>query len=246
MQNEQPIAFESRKFKAAEENYTTTERELLALIHGLVTWRYLLEGLPREQLKLVTDHNPLTFMPTVQNMSRRQVRWSELLQRYPCTWEYRAGKNNVADPISRRPGQTEYIPVSVLTRGTVTPIAITPFQEEIAAGYEFDPWFEKENNTKQLSRNSNIWMRGAQICVPDHLNLKQKILYEMHNAPYSGHLGTGNTERNITRATGGQTFKKMSSSMSKHVPSVKDTENLPIKHMGNCRAYLYLKILGLA
>ena len=121
MQNEQPIAFESSKFNSAEQSYTVTEQELLALIHGLLTWRYLLEGLPREQLKLVTDHNPLTFMPTVQNMSRRQVRWSELLQRYPCTWEHRAGKHNVADPISRRPGQTETIPVSVLTRGAVKP-----------------------------------------------------------------------------------------------------------------------------
>ena len=199
MQNEQPIAFESRKFNSAEQNYTVTEQELLALIHGLLTWRYLLEGLPREQLKLVTDHNPLTFMPTVQNMSRRQVRWSELLQRYPCTWEHRAGKHNVADPISRRPGQTETIPVSVLTRGAVIPVTITPFQDEIIAGYDSDPWFEQQHNTKHLSKIDNVWMRGTRICVPEHLNLKQRIFYEMHAAPYSGHLGAGNTERNIAQ-----------------------------------------------
>ena len=199
MQNEQPIAFESRKFNSAEENYTVTEQELLALIHGLLTWRYLLEGLPREQLKLVTDHNPLTFMPTVQNMSRRQVRWSELLQRYPCTWEHRAGKQNVADPISRRPGQTQTIPISAVTRGKVKPVTITPFQDEIIAGYDSDPWFDQEQNTKHLSKIDDIWMRGTQICVPEHLNLKQRIMYEMHAAPYSGHLGAGNTERNIAQ-----------------------------------------------
>ena len=199
MQNEQPIAYESRKFNSAEQNYTVTEQELLALIHGLKTWRYLLEGLPKEQLKLVTDHNPLTFMPTVQNMSRRQVGWSELLQRYPCTWEHRAGQNNVADPISRRPGQTKHVTVSALTRGQIKPVTITPFQEEIVAGYETDPWFENEQNTKRLSQSSNIWLRGTQICVPEHLNIKQKILYEMHAAPYAGHLGAGNTERNIAQ-----------------------------------------------
>ena len=42
-------------------------------------------------------------------------------------------------------------------------------------------------------------MKGARICVPEHLNIKQRILYEMHAAPYSGHLGAGNTERNIAQ-----------------------------------------------
>ena len=136
LQHEKPIAFESRKFNSAEQNYTVTEQELLAIIHGLSTWRYLLEGLEKDKLKLVTDHSPLTFMPTAQSMSRRQVRWSELLQRFPCTWEHRAGKNNVADPISTRPGQTKTIPISVVTRGSTKPVVVTPFQDEIIAGYE--------------------------------------------------------------------------------------------------------------
>ena len=64
MQNEQPIAYESRKLNPAEQNYTTTEQELLDINHALKTWRYLVEGLPGDQLTLVTDHNPLTYMPT--------------------------------------------------------------------------------------------------------------------------------------------------------------------------------------
>ena len=86
-------------------------------------------------------------------MSRRQVRWSEILQRYPCTWEHRAGKNNVADPISRRPGQAQTIPITAVTRKTVTPVTITPFQEEIIAGYDSDPWFAETQNTNKLSKN---------------------------------------------------------------------------------------------
>ena len=35
--------------------------------------------------------------------------------------------------------------------------------------------------------------------MPNHISLKQRILYEMHAAPYSGHLGAGNTERNIAQ-----------------------------------------------
>ena len=198
LQNGQPIAYESRKFIPAETRYTVTEQELLAIIHALKTWRYLLEGLPKEQLTLVTDHSPLTFMPTVTSMSRRQAGWSEILQRYPCTWVHRAGKNNVADPISRRPGLNLPINIHAITRGTpAQPVILTPFQEEIIAGYENDPWFNLEENTKRLTYSQGIWLKGVQICIPNHLNLKQKIMYEMHAAPYSGHLGAGNTERNI-------------------------------------------------
>jgi len=129
-----------------------------------------------------------TDSSTVQNMSRRQVRWSELLQRYPCSWEHRAGKNNVADPIypiSRRPNQDKTIPVWAMTRGSVKPVVITPFQEEIMAGYDTDPWFSQDQNLKNLSKVDEVWMRGLQICVLNHVSLKQKIMYEMHAAPYT-------------------------------------------------------------
>ena len=201
MQNEKPLSYESRKYNPAEQNYTVTEQELLALVNALKTWRYLLEGLPKEQLTLVTDHNPLVSMPTVQNMSRRQARWSELLQRFPCTWKHRPGRLNVADPISRRPhGNSPAQPIAAVTRGQTNAKAIvcTPFQEDIIAGYDSDPWFADEGNTKNLSQLQDIWMKGSQICVPEHTALKQKIMYEMHAAPYSGHLGSNNTERNIS------------------------------------------------
>ena len=38
LQDQKPIAFESRKFNDAEKNYTVTEQELLAIIHSLLTW----------------------------------------------------------------------------------------------------------------------------------------------------------------------------------------------------------------
>ena len=37
------------------------------------------------------------------NLSRRQARWSEFLQRFNFVWEYRPGRTNVADPLSRNP-----------------------------------------------------------------------------------------------------------------------------------------------
>lgn len=99
LQGGRPIAFESKKFSPAEKNYDTSQRELLALIHALKTWRCYLEGVP---FKLVTDHHPNTFFETQEVLSPRMARWYEFLTRFAhMQWEYRPGRLNVADPLSR-------------------------------------------------------------------------------------------------------------------------------------------------
>ena len=69
-------------------------------------WRCYLEGAPT--FKVVTDHNPLIWFNTQTVLSRRQARWSEYLQRFDFEWEYRPGKQNIADPISRAPSLIDY------------------------------------------------------------------------------------------------------------------------------------------
>ena len=103
LQDGRPIAFESRKLSPAEQNYTVTEQEMLGVIHALQTWRCYLEG---SEFTVVTDHCPNTFFNTQANLSRRQARWAEFLQRFNFSWEYRPGRTNVADPLSRNPCQS--------------------------------------------------------------------------------------------------------------------------------------------
>ncbi|KAK3250752.1 hypothetical protein CYMTET_39877 [Cymbomonas tetramitiformis] len=68
------IAYESRKFTAAEENYHTGERELGALHHcTTVTWRHYLIF---TNFRLQGDHCPLEWlMEPGKELSRRQARW---------------------------------------------------------------------------------------------------------------------------------------------------------------------------
>jgi hypothetical protein len=54
-----PIAFSSRKLSTAKKNYTTTEREGLAMVYALQKFRhYLLQG----HFNMFTDHSALKYL----------------------------------------------------------------------------------------------------------------------------------------------------------------------------------------
>ncbi len=112
LQEDRPLAYESRRLIPAEVNYTTGEQELLAVVHALNIWRCYLEG---SDFTVVTDHNPLVHLPTQPNLSRRQVRWSEYLQRFNFKWVYKSGKgNSAADALSRKPQAVSSLAVLLL------------------------------------------------------------------------------------------------------------------------------------
>jgi hypothetical protein len=94
------IAYESRKPNSADQNYATTEREMLAVVHALRVWHCYPEGV---YFEVETDHKCNTFFQSQPNLSRRQARWSEFLQRFgKFKWDYCPGEQNVADALSRR------------------------------------------------------------------------------------------------------------------------------------------------
>jgi hypothetical protein len=100
LQEGYPVAFKSRKLNSAELNYQTTKKEMLAVVHALRVWRCYLEG---AGFTVYTDHVLNTYFQTQPNLSRRQARWSEILQRFGAfEWKYRKGAKNVADALSRR------------------------------------------------------------------------------------------------------------------------------------------------
>src|SRR5277367_5326528 len=54
-----PIAFASRKFSTVEKNYTTTEREGLAMVYALQKFRHYLLG---SHFKIFTAHSSLKYL----------------------------------------------------------------------------------------------------------------------------------------------------------------------------------------
>jgi hypothetical protein len=74
-----PIAFASRKLYTYERNYTTTEREGLAMVYVLQNFRhYLMEG----HFKMFIDHSSLKYLVNKLVLGERICIWILLFQEY--------------------------------------------------------------------------------------------------------------------------------------------------------------------
>ncbi|GJZ56522.1 putative reverse transcriptase domain-containing protein [Tanacetum coccineum] len=99
MQREKVIAYASRQLKPNEENYTTHDLELGAVVFALKIWRHYLYG---TKCTVFTDHKSLQHILDQKELNMRQRRWLELLADYDCKIRYHPGKANVvADALSR-------------------------------------------------------------------------------------------------------------------------------------------------
>lgn len=61
------ISFISRKLIPAERNYSTIEKELLAIVFGITKFRFYLH----RKFKVVTNHQPLKWLQTVKKSERK-------------------------------------------------------------------------------------------------------------------------------------------------------------------------------
>jgi hypothetical protein len=95
-QNKKPLAFYSRKLNPAQSRYTTTERELLAIVETLKEFKNILLG---QKIIVYTDHKNLTY----KNFNTdRVMRWRLILEEFGPELNYIKGETNiVADALSR-------------------------------------------------------------------------------------------------------------------------------------------------
>ncbi|GJW59125.1 putative nucleotidyltransferase, ribonuclease H [Tanacetum coccineum] len=100
MQREKVIAYAFRQLKPNEENYTTYDLELGAVVFALKIWRHYLYG---TKCTVFTDLKSLQHILDHKELSMRQRCWLELLADYDCEIRYHPGKANViADALSRK------------------------------------------------------------------------------------------------------------------------------------------------
>jgi hypothetical protein len=85
----QPIAYFSKHLSKTERNYSTSERELLAIVLSVEHFKEYVYG---RQFRILSDHEPLKFLATTDVPSPRLARLQRRLNIYNQVIEYRAGK----------------------------------------------------------------------------------------------------------------------------------------------------------
>ncbi|GJW98122.1 reverse transcriptase domain-containing protein [Tanacetum coccineum] len=98
MQREKVIAYASQQLKPHEDNYTTHDLELGAVVFALKIWRQYLYGI---KCTVFTYYKSLQHILDQKELNMRQRRWLELLADYDCEIRYHPRKANVvADALS--------------------------------------------------------------------------------------------------------------------------------------------------
>ncbi|XP_021761194.1 uncharacterized protein LOC110726028 [Chenopodium quinoa] len=106
------IYYTSKTLDEAQRNYTTIEKELLAIVHAIEKFRSYLVG---SKVIVFTDHAALKYLLSKKDAKPRLIRWVLLLQDYDIEIRDKKGAENVvADHLSRLPiveGEIEALPI---------------------------------------------------------------------------------------------------------------------------------------
>ncbi|GFV79180.1 retrovirus-related Pol polyprotein from transposon 17.6 [Trichonephila clavipes] len=87
-----PVEFASRLLTPAERNYSTTEREALAVVWALNKFRGYIDG---ASITVASDHQPLRWLLKLKSPTGRLAHWALQLQSFNLNMEYIPGKSNV-------------------------------------------------------------------------------------------------------------------------------------------------------
>ena len=183
---ERPVAYASRQLNKAEQNYSTVERELLAVVWATSYFRCYLYGKP---FTIVTDHAPLRWSLNVRDPSSRLSRWQMKLAEYTYTVEHKPGKDNKnADALSR-------VVYSITQGNSLTRASFRNAQENDVGCNKLYECQEEKFKLDEEGLLYYVQKDKWRLVVPK--SLIKNILDWVHDKPFSGHCGIN---RSIKRA----------------------------------------------
>ena len=123
------VYYASKTLNEAQRNYTTTKKEILAVVYASDKFRAYLVG---SDIIIFTDHSALKYLLTKQNAKVRLIRWVLLLQEFNLQIRDKKGVENVvADHLSRL----------TIAHNTHNPPINDEFPEESLLLVEKAPWY---------------------------------------------------------------------------------------------------------
>ncbi|GFY31286.1 retrovirus-related Pol polyprotein from transposon 17.6 [Trichonephila clavipes] len=174
----------------AEKNYSTTERECLAIVWATNKFRPYIFG---KHFTVVTDHHSLCWLMNLKDPSGRLARWALRLQEHDFDVKYKTGKKHSdADALSRNPVEEE-------TETSDKFLAVTTSMN-LAMEQKKDQDLAKLKLLSNSSKNEEFRFIDGILCrknfdpdgklwlpvIPKHL--RADILRHFHDAPTAGHL----------------------------------------------------------
>ena len=205
-----PVLFYSRKLLPAEMNYSTADKELLAIVQTMKKFQHYLRGI-KYPVIVKSDHRNLRTFMTTKELNARQARWAEELSSYNFVIEHIKGKENtVADALSRRPDYRENATVGCTSqifketdKGLVLNkdiqlrmISIESQDEEINKKIKKET--KKDERYPEIEEDEDGFKRfNGLIIVPK--NLEEDIIERFHADVREGHPGEARTIEKIQR-----------------------------------------------
>ncbi|GJW86790.1 putative reverse transcriptase domain-containing protein [Tanacetum coccineum] len=179
------IAYASRQLKIHENNYTTHDLELGAVVFALRIWRHYLYG---TKSVIYTDHKSLQHIFSQKELNMRQRRWIELFSDYNCEIRYHPGKANVVvDALSRK---ERVKPKSVRAMNMILQSSIKDrilmAQKEVV---DESAGLQKGLDEMVELRNDGALYYLDRIWVPLKGDVRTLIMDEAHKSKYSVHQG---------------------------------------------------------
>ena len=89
-----PVCYFCKKFNKHQKNYSTIEKECLALILAIQQFEVYLTS-STSPIVVFSDHNPLSFLHKLKNKNQKLLRWSLLLQEFKLDIRHIKGKDNI-------------------------------------------------------------------------------------------------------------------------------------------------------
>ena len=196
------IAYASRSLKTHEKNYSTIEREALAIVFATKQFRHYIWA---KKVLLLTDQRPLVWLMKHKDTSSRLIRWALQLQEYDIEIQYRSGKSNAnADCMSRIDESVKIAPISRKIDDTI-PIMVKA-QEEDEEISQIQQALDKENysgshidkeiidHVKRNEKNYVIvkgvlkYLNAADELIVLPKKFRTEILVQYHDGALGGHL----------------------------------------------------------
>lgn len=233
---ERTIAYASRSLTKAEKNYSTTEKECLAVVWAISKFRPYLYGRP---FKAVSDHHALCWLANLKDPSGRLARWSLRLQEYDVTVVYRSGrKHSDADCLSRAPLPTtssdpDYdlpfvgvVDAVKMAEHQCADPELLPLIEHLQGVEGVLPRSLVRGLSSYCLRNNVLYRKNCGsgpntylLVVPSAL--RQDILQACHDEPCAGHLGFAKT---LARIRQKYYWPRLFSSVQRYVKTCRDCQ----------------------